>query len=82
MSFLNLLSRLKSLLPACWPGHGSSSLVTVFSALSPHFHQAAGSSHSWEQRVAPVQSRTLACLLRHRPNAYYDRSNGPLFASE
>lgn len=27
-------------------------------------------------------ARTLACLLRHRPNAYYDSSNGPLFASE
>lgn len=34
-----------------------------------------------EQRVALIQSRTLACLLGYRPNAYV-WSNASLFASE
>lgn len=36
----------------------------------------------WELWVVLIQLRTLVCLLRHRPNAYYDCSNGPLFACE
>lgn len=53
-----------------------------FSTLAPHFHQAASAILFSEQRAVLFQSRTLACLLFHRPNAYYDWSNGPLFASE
>lgn len=78
---------------ACWSGQTYSELAFVsmtvglnswrsFSTLASHFRRAASAILFSEQRAALIQSRTLACVLCHRPNAYYDWSNGPLFASE
>lgn len=53
-----------------------------FSTQALCFHQAASVILLWAQRAALIRSRSLACVLCHRPNAYYDLSNGPLFTPE
>lgn len=43
-----------------------------FSSQASHFDQAASVILFSEERATLIRARTLACVLCHRPNAYYD----------